>query len=389
VKREAAGRVRSGHPWIFREALVSRGELPEAPGQIVTVQDQEGRFLGQGLWEPDGAVAIRIVTRDPEQLPSAELYAERANLAIDLREKLVEEEVEAYRIINSEGDLLPGLTVDRYGDFLVAQLFTEAARPMAEAVYPVILERLQARGIYEQRRLRPTTGEKRAPASLVLGKASPVDLIVSEYGIRFAVDVTAPLGVGLFPDLREARWWVGQQAEGKRILNQFSYTGAFTVHALAGGAAQVVAVDLSAKLHAWARKNIKLNDLDPEARCRHLSADVTAALARLEASGERFDLAILDPPSFSRGPAGTFSTARDFGDLVTATLRLMAPGGQILAVSNTAKLSDDEFCRAVGRGGLRAGRELRVVRRFSLPPDFPSPPAFTEGLYLKAYLLTS
>lgn len=332
-------------------------------------------------------MAVRLLGRDPDAIPGPELYAERAEQALALRQPYLRTDIEAYRVINAEGDLLPGLTVDRYGEYLVAQVFTEAARPLAEVVYPLLTDRLGARGLFEQMRLRPTAGEKRAPAKLILGKAPPVDYAVQEYGCRFLVDVSAPLGVGLFPDLREARLWVGEQTEGKKVLNTFSYTGAFTVHALRGGAAEVVAVDLSAKLHAWARKNIRLNGLDPELRSRHLSADVTAAITRLETDGEQFDLAILDPPSFSRGPSGTFSTARDYGDLITATLRLVRPGGQILAVANTAKLTDDELSRSVGRGGLRAGRELRLLRRFSQPPDFPAPPAFAEGLYLKAFLL--
>lgn len=387
VRREAAGRIRSGHPWIFRDALVSRGDLPNAPGQLVSVQDQEGRFLGQGLWEPDGAVAVRLISRDPDATCGPELYRERAVGALSLRADLLEKDVEAYRLINGEGDGLPGLTVDRYGDYLVGHLFTLAAQPIADAVYPLLKERLSARGIYQQQRLRPTAGEKRSPATLVEGEAAPMDLVVSEYGNRFLVDVTAPMGVGLFPDLREARRWVGLHAEGKRVLNTFSYTGAFTVHALTGGATEVVAVDLSAKLHAWARKNLRLNNLDPESRCRHLAADVVASLGRLEADRQRFDLIIVDPPSFSHGPNGAFSTARDYGDLITASLRVLTPGGRILAMSNTARLPEEELGRALGRGGLRGGRDLKLVGRFTLPPDFPAPPAFTEGLYLKAFLL--
>jgi 23S rRNA (cytosine1962-C5)-methyltransferase len=380
-------RLRAGHPWLFRNALGRRTEATEEAGQIVTLADPEGRYIGAGYFEPEGAVAVKLLSTDPDRRPGPDLYAARATEAVALRRRLLDDDTTAYRVVNGEGDGLPGLTVDRYGDYLVAQLFSLAAADLAEAVYPVLREQLGARGVYEQRRLRPTAGEKRPGAELMLGKAAPIEVEVTEHGRRFWVDPSAPLGVGLFPDLREARHWLGQRCAGLRVLNAFSYTGAFTVHAACGGA-RVTAVDRSAKAHAWSRKNLKLNDLDPETDCRHLTADVTVALSRLAAEGARFDVAILDPPSFSRSNKGSFSTARDYAELLQKTLPLVEPGGLVLAVSNTARLSDDEFARGLGRGGGKAGRELRTVRKFSLPPDFPVPPAFVEGSYLKAYLLS-
>jgi len=353
----------------------------------VTCNDGDGRFVAAGLWEPEGAVAVRVAAWHPDESLGADLWARRARAAVALRRAVLGPELEAYRLVNGEGDGLPGLTVDRYGDFLVAHLYTLASKVLAEAVYPVLMEETGARGLYEQQRLRPAGGGRRSPAALKHGKAAPVDLVVSELGCRFVVDVTAPLGVGLFPDLREARAWVGQHAAGRRVLNTFSYTGAFSVHAALGGASRVVAVDLSSKIHARARRNLKESGLDPETSCEHLASDVVAATTRLQSKGDRFDLLVVDPPSFARGPQGSFSSARDYQDLVRTLMPLLEPGGFLLAVSNMARLPEEEFARAIGRGGLAAGRDLRLVRRFPLPPDFPVPPAFTEGQYLKAYLL--
>jgi len=386
IRPEAASRIRSGHPWVFRDALRTRGEIPTEEGQLVNLQDPDGRFVAAGYFESEGAVAIRVLSVDPEQRPGPDLYRRRAHQAVDLREELITDTTTAYRVINGEGDGLPGITVDRYGDYLVAHLFSLAAEPLAEAVYPVLMERCGARGLYEQQRLRPTAGERRLPASLKIGKAPPVELCVTEHNRQFLVDVSAPLGVGLFPDLREARHWVGQHANGRRVLNTFSYTGAFTVHTAAAGAASVTAVDRSAKVHAWSRKNLRQNGLDPETSCEHLAADVTSALTKLARDDARFDLVILDPPSFSRSRKSSFSSARDYADLVTTTLPLLAPAALLLAVSNTARMAEDDFARALGRGANQAGRELKLVRRFPLPPDFPVPPAFSEGNYLKAYL---
>lgn len=388
VRPEAAVRLRAGHPWLFRDALGRRTDASEEAGQIVTLCDPEGRYIGAGYFEPEGAVAVKLLSTDPDRKPGPALYAERARAAVSLRERLLGDDTTVYRVINGEGDGLPGLTVDRFGDYLVAQLYSLAATDLAEAVYPVLSEILGSGGVYEQQRLRPTAGEKRPGAELMLGKAAPIDVEVTEHGRRFIVDPSAPLGVGLFPDLREARHWLGQRCAGLRVLNAFSYTGAFTVHAACGGA-RVTAVDRSAKAHAWSRKNLKLNGLDPETGCRHMTADTTVALSKLAVEGERFDVAILDPPSFSRSKKGSFSTGRDFAELLRQTLPLMAPGGLVLAVSNTARLSEEEFARALGKGAGRAEREVRTVRRFSLPPDFPVPPAFAEGNYLKAFLLSA
>lgn len=387
VRPEAAVRLRAGHPWVFRDALGRRSDATEAAGQIVTLTDPEGNFVGAGYFEPDGAVAVKLLTTDPDQKPGPALYAQRATEAMALRSQLLDKGTDAYRVINGEGDGLPGLTVDRYGKYLVAQLFSLAAKDLAEAVYPVLHEQLNTWAVYEQQRLRPSAGEKRSGAELKLGKAAPIEVEVTEHERRFWVDPSAPLGVGLFPDLREARHWLGQRCSGLRVLNAFSYTGAFSVHAACGGA-KVTAVDRSAKAHAWSRKNLKLNGLDPDADCRHMTMDASVALSKLGGEGAKFDVAILDPPSFSRSPKGSFSSARDYAELLRMTLPLVEKGGLVLAVSNTARLSDEEFARGLGKGGGWAGREVRTIRKFCLPPDFPVPPAFAEGNYLKAYLLS-
>lgn len=307
-------------------------------------------------------------------------------MALRRREGLLPADLTAYRILNSEGDGLPGLTVDRFGDFLLAQLYTMAMAQPAQELYPELVALTGARGLYEQQRLRPMAGERRQPAERRVGDKAPLEQTVIEHGCRFLVDVTAPTGVGLFPDLREVRRFVADRAAGRRVLNLFSYTGAFSVHALRGGAGQVIAVDMAARAHAWARRNLRENGLDPEA-CQTLDLDVIVAIERLRAAAERFGLIILDPPGFSRSRRGTFSSARDYGDLVRECLPLLAPDGLLVAVCNVARLPETDFARGLGRGAEEAGRPLRVIHRFGLPPDYPVPPAFTEGFYLKAYVL--
>jgi 23S rRNA (cytosine1962-C5)-methyltransferase len=289
-------------------------------------------------------------------------------------------------VVHAEGDALPGVTVDRYGEHLVAHLYTPAIEPYRDALYDALTEVWRPRAIYEQQRYRPQTGEgPRAPATLARGEVAPVELEVREGGLAFVVDVTAPLGTGLFLDLREGRQSVAARARGRRVLNLFSYTGAFSVYAASAGATEIVAVDLAPKAHARARRNLAANNL-PEAPHELIVGDAFKVLAKLAERGRRFDLIVLDPPSFAQAKGRVFSVHRDYRELVEACLAVAAPGALLAAVSNTLKISAEEIDRAVGDAAGRARRTVRVVERRGLPPDFPVPAGFLEGHYLKFFL---
>ncbi len=382
---EIAAHVRAGHPMIFREALGPRA-IPGEAGDAVELLDGEGQFIAHGLFDPTGVVAVRVVTRDPDQRIGPELFQERVRGAVQRRKHLVPAGLGAYRVINAEGDGVPALTVDRYGDYLVAQIFSSAIERHLPAIYDALEAELSPKAIYAQSRQRPQAGDgPQAPASLQRGELAPVELEVVEEGLRFLVDVTAPLGTGLFLDLRRGRTLVGSLAKGRRFLNLFSYTGAFSVHAARGGASEVVAVDLSQRAHARARRNFEINALgavphDP------IAGDAFKVLARFAERGRRFDLAVVDPPSFAQGKAGVFSVQKDYPELVEATLRVCEPGALVAFVSNTLRVQPAELDRAIGVGAYRAGREVRIVERVGLPADFPLPAGYLDGHYLKFFL---
>src|SRR6185312_12656623 len=213
--------------------------------------------------------------------------------------------------------------------------------------YGAIEAELAPRGIYEQRRLRPLGGSAPPePAGRVRGEEAPVELVVGDGACRFGIDVTAPLGVGLFPDMRLGWAAVAPRAAGRRLLNLFSYTGAFSVHAAKAGASEVVAVDLAAKAHARARRNYELSGLDP-ARLEMITNDAVKTLDRFADRKRSFDVVVCDPPTIS------------------------------------TKVSAPEVDRALAEGGAAAGADLRIVERVGLPPDFPVAPGFPEGNYLK------
>jgi len=383
VNDAAARCIRTGHPWVFRDSVRREVEGVE-PGSLIRVLDADGKPLGWGLIEPQGAIAVRLVSVEPEFAWGHDAVAARIDAAIDLRTRLLGDRVgTAFRWLHGEGDGLPGISVDRLGDYLLVYKYSRAADAFLESVQNHLFERLQPQGIYLQDRTRPVTaGEPRPGATLLLGKAAPPEITVEEDGLRFVVDVTAPVSPGLFLDLREGRRLFESLAEGRRVLNLFSFTGAFGVRAVRAKAARIANVDAASRSHARCRQNLEASGLDPEG-CEALAGDVFKHLERLRRLDERFDLVVVDPPPFSSVKGKVFSALRDWEELIAAIAKVVAPGGEILAISNAAKLTEDELMTAVGSGGLRAGRELRLIGEVGLPPDFPVPPAFTEGRYLE------
>jgi 23S rRNA (cytosine1962-C5)-methyltransferase len=384
---DVAHRVRTGHPWVYREALGPRPLAPE-PGTSIDLVDDDGEFVGRALYDADSTIALRVLTRNPAVQIDGALIRERLKAAIALRARVVDPaKLGATRVVNAESDGLPGIVVDRYGDYIVVQLFTSAVTALRDPLYDAIVDELAPKAIYEQRRYKSLGGDapRQAGADLVRGSAAPVELEVVEDDLTFVVDVTSPLSTGLFADLREGRRAVRQWAKGKRVLNLFSYTGAISVYAHAGGAAEVCAVDVAAKAHARARRNFAASGFDPE-KAEHIVGDALKVLAKFVERKRTFELVAIDPPAFASAAARggkPWSAVRDYAELVTASLEVLAPGGLLVAASSTHKMSASELELALADGAYRAGTRLQVIDRRALPPDFPTVPGFPEGNYLK------
>jgi 23S rRNA (cytosine1962-C5)-methyltransferase len=215
---DVAQRVRFGHPWVYREALGPRPLTPE-PGTAIDLVDDDGEFVGRALYDSDSAIALRVFSRRADRPIDGELVAERVKGAIALRNRLVDvDKLGCIRLINAESDGLPGVVVERYGDYLVTQLFTSAISGLRDDLYNALERELSPKAIYEQRRYRSLGGEapRQAGADLVRGNPAPVELEVKEDDLTFVVDVTSPLSTGLFADLREGRRAVRQWSKGRR-----------------------------------------------------------------------------------------------------------------------------------------------------------------------------
>jgi len=386
VGPETVRMLELGHPWVVADGWTKRWPAGQ-PGQLISLTDEQGRFLATALLDPADRIVARVLSRKRISLDHAWLTRQLLS-AIDLRSNHADlGDTNAFRLVNAEGDGLPGLTVDRYAGFLMVQLYCAGWRPHLKLVTRVLQELLAPQGIYEKtrpqntRELEATASSKRY-GKLLAGQAAPERLEVRENGLSFLVSLEQGLNTGLFLDQRRNRRDLMTRVEGKRVLNLFSYTGAFSVAAAASGAGRVTSVDASAGYNAWAMDNFGANRLNPK-RYEFITADCLTALADLTAQGRVFDVILMDPPSFSTTSKNRFTTRGGTSELVTAALPLLTDGGLIITSSNHQKLDVAEYLKELRRGALKAGCELQVIGLSGQPEDFPYPVSFPEGRYLK------
>jgi 23S rRNA (cytosine1962-C5)-methyltransferase len=382
--------VRDGHPWVFADTLRGRS-LAEAVGQAVDLLDPDGQFVARALAEPEGNPVLRVFSAEPGATVNAAYLAGRIESCLRLRRSTLDEPSPGcFRLVNGDSEGIPAVTVDRFGAYLVVCLYSPVARVFERTLVDTLVRMVGPDGVYLQRRYAPPRpNEPRPGAELAAGAPAPPELEVVEGRCRFVVDVTAPGSPGLFLDMREGRNAVARLAGGREVLNCFSYTGAFSVVAAVHGASSVVSVDASTRAHGRARRNFSHNGLDLSlsgARYEFVTGDAFATLARLADKGRRFDLVVLDPPTFSSAKGRTFTALKDYADLVRAAVGALRGGGLLCACCNAVKLPEPDFDRAIGHGAALASRRAVITHRLGLPPDFPVLPSFPEGRYLKIAL---
>lgn len=390
VGPETVRMLELGHPWVIADRY-TKGWAPVPCGTVARLTDLQGRPLATALCDPNDRVVARVLDSCPIRMERPWLEA-RLGQALDLRRNhLLLGETTAYRLVNAEGDGLPGLTVDRYGDHLMVQLYTEAWRPHLPLVTDVLKTLLRPAGIYEKQRPRETrqmeSGKGKKLSRLLWGTAAPGRLAVRENGLIFLVELEEGLNTGLFLDQRRSRRDLMERVRGKSVLNLFAYTGAFSVAAAASGADRVTSVDVSAGYLAWARENFSANGLDPRSH-DFVTGDCLSVLSRFSQEKRSWDIILMDPPSFSTTASSRFTTRQGTAELVAAALPLLAPGGLLIASSNHQKTDLADYLKELRRGALKAGCGLRVIQTLGQPEDFPYPVTFPEGRYLK-YVITA
>jgi 23S rRNA (cytosine1962-C5)-methyltransferase len=384
ISRAAAAAVRRGHPWVFRDGVL-RPPKALASGSSVEVADEQGEILARGLWDADSPIAVRVFDRARGASIEAGTLAGAIVRAIARRDGRFDDATTAYRLANGEGDRVPGLVLDRYGDVAVARLDTDAWEPHLAKVARALSKPLAERGVRSlARRVDAAAGERKI--DVLWGPEPPDRVLVREHGVAMEVDLSFGQKTGAFLDQRENRARVRALARGRaRALNLFSYAGGFSIAAALGGADHVTSVDVAAAAHATAQRTFRANGVDPAAHA-FVSADAFAFLDQAKARGERFDLVISDPPSFAPSERAKPKAIASYRRLHAAAASVLAPGGVFCAASCSSHVTAEDFLSTLDDASL--GRsDLRLLDLFGQPEDHPSLPAWPEGRYLKLAVL--
>jgi 23S rRNA (cytosine1962-C5)-methyltransferase len=384
--RDAATRRR--HPWLFSGAVAR--EEGSSPDGVVEARDASGAFLARGFASPASPIVARFWTFEDRPL-DAEFVAERVRDAVDLRKRVVPPGTDGHRLVNAEGDFLPGLVIDRFGGVLVVQSSTEGTARARPLWLPPLLEAFPGATVVQKNNLSSRKGEGLSQDDeLLAGDAMPVRAAFREHGLSFVAEISAGQKTGFFLDQRENRHLVRSLAAGRSLLNLFSYSGAFGVAALAGGATRVAHVDVSGAALELARENHLRNGqpvLGAESRVETREADVFDDLRARVAAGERWGFIVTDPPAFAKRKADVDKACRGYKDINRLAFQLLAPGGLLLACSCSGPISPDLFQKVIFAAALDARRPARLLERRGAGPDHPVSIDCPEGDYLKAFLL--
>jgi len=375
------------HPWVFSGAILEVLGDPAA-GDTVCITDREGEFLGWGAYSPQSQIRARVWSWDPSEQIGAAFFTDRLRKALALRARFIQpEDTSAVRLVHGESDGLPGLVVDRYGEWAVVQLLSAGPERWKEAICQSLTDLLPLRGVYERsdadvRRLEGLAER----VGLVWGEEPPERLAITEYGLQFWVDVRKGHKTGFYLDQRENRLRLRQLAGGADVLDCFSYTGGFSLNALLGGARSVSALEASAEALQMARANLELNRLDPAAYSE-IQADVFQQLRTFRDQRRTFDLIVLDPPKFAPTAALAEKAARGYKDINLLALKLLRPGGLLFSFSCSGGIDMDLFQKILAGAALDAGVSAAVVERLHQSADHPVDLAFPEGEYLKGLVI--
>lgn len=371
-------RILSGHPWIYRTDLIDDGGAE--PGAIVRLVDRRKRFFGQALYSSRSQIALRLLTREARAF-DRDFLAERIRAAAAYRD-VIAQGASACRLVASEGDLLPSLIVDRYGDCLVIQTLSQGMDRMKPEIVEILKEQFEPRSIIERNDVAVRALEGLSEQVGVLFGEERSEVIVEENGLQFCYDVRGGQKTGGFLDQRENRAAARQYARG-RLLDCFTYTGAFAV-TLAGQCDAVTGVDMSGDALKLAQRNQELNGIT---NIEWREANCFDFLKAADQKGERFDTIILDPPAFARQKSNRESALRGYKELNLRALKMLNPGGHLITFSCSFHVSEADLLEAVASAALDAHRTVVVVERRTQSRDHPILLTVPETHYLKCLIL--
>lgn len=387
VSNDAVRQVRGGHPWVFESSITSTSDAARS-GDLAVLFDGERRFVGIGLYDESSAIKVRVLHHGRPMPITAAWWERRFAEALERRRELfASTATTGFRCVHGENDGLPGLVVDRYADALVVKLYSAAWVPHLRTVVAV-LERLLSPDVVVvrlSRALRRDGAAAIADGTAVVGRQPDGPLLFRENDLVLEADVVAGQKTGHFLDQRDNRRLVGTMAAGARVLDVFSCTGGFSLAAAAGGARSVHRVDTSTQALEAATRNVGHNDHLPAVRScgyRTTVGDAFDVMAALGERDERYDVVVVDPPSFAQRQDSIHGALRAYRRLASLAAALIEDGGLLVQASCSSRVATADFLSAVHDGSADAGRRLEEINRTAHPVDHPI--GFPHGAYLKA-----
>ena len=386
VAPRALRSIRAGHPWVFDRSIRSQKHQPEA-GDLAVIFDKKRNFVGIGLADPDSPIAIRMLHHGSPTAIDHEFFAGRIEAALKVRAPLLADDAtDGFRLINGENDGLPGLIADQYADVIVTKIYTSAWLPHLDHVIDHLVAHRSPSAVVVRASRSVSTRDPTIEGKVACGELSDPLVEFAENNLRFVADVIGGNKTGHFLDQRENRQRVRSISDKARVLDVFCSTGGFSVHAAAGGAAAITAVDISAGALAAAETNMALNGVVPPDGFTVTCGDAFDVMSNLCAEGRTFDVVIVDPPSFARKQADVDRALAAYRRLTRLAVKLVAPGGTLVQASCSARISEDTFRSAFTDELEHSRARFTSIRWYGHPLDHPV--SFTEGRYLKAVFAT-
>lgn len=382
-----SGRDRSvlnRHPWLFSGAVKG---LPNAEnGEIVAVQDNQQNLLGYGFFSPDSQIVCRMFEFSNQQIDfnQSHYWHQKIQLAYQLRKSyVISEQTNAYRLLHAEGDFFPGVIADVYKDLAVVQLLIKGTECIASHIISGLHE-VGVQYVYLKNKVSPGFREKVSlPNGWLTDQSFNGLQVVEENGLKFYVDFEKGQKTGFFIDQRDNRDLLKQYSAGKKVLNAFSYTGGFSVYALAGGASSVHSVDISKEATLACDQNIALNfgENTPHESFAQDCFDY------LRHTTQAYDVMVLDPPAFAKNAKAVPNASRGYKDLNMVALKKIQPGGIVFTFSCSQNIDKDLFRKIIFAAAADAGRNVRILHQLTQPADHPVNIFHPEGEYLKGLVL--
>ena len=382
LKKGREKSILKGHPWVFSGA-VEKIEGEPSPGDLGEIYCKDGRFIGLGHINPHSQIIFRLLTFKKEEIGIG-FYKRRLLNSASIREVYLKDKTDAYRVVNAEGDLLPGLIIDRYGDIFVIQCLTAGIEKVKNLLVDIILEEFSPRSVYERSDVgsRKEEGLKEV-SGLLYGEEIPDLIEVHEHGAIFKVDIKRGQKTGFYIDQRENRSQLRGMSKDKRVLDCFSFTGGFSIYAGLGGAKELTLIDSSDHALELAEKNIIINHLH-QIDYHLIKGDAFNVLRELSPG---YDIIILDPPPFAKRKGQLEGALRGYKDINLLALRLLNEGGYLLTFSCSHHISWDLFHKAICFSAIDAEKRIQILKKMWHPLDHPVNLLHPEGEYLKGFVL--